>query len=92
MFTALTILKCWTFYYTCLKVSQKQVFFNDQLLSKYLTKIREIKGGMRHKALSFTPEEVTLMKNQSNLFSRNFCEGKVFYNWPWVNPLTVSPS
>lgn len=58
----LTILKCWIFNCTCLKVSQKQVFLNDQLLSKCLTKIRGIKGGIRHQVLSFTPKEVARWK------------------------------
>lgn len=87
-----TVLESWIFYCTWLKVSQKQVFSNDQPLFKCLTKTRKIKGGRRLPVLPFTLKEVTPDKYLSNLFSRNLYERKGFLNSPYVSPLRVSPS
>lgn len=54
-----TVSESWIFYRTCLKASQKQVFFNDLPLFKCLTKFRKIKGGRRLPVLPFTLKEVT---------------------------------
>lgn len=80
-----TVLENWIFYSTCLKVSQKQVFFNDQPLFKCLTKIRKSKGGGDFQSYHLQPSTlkgVTPDKYLSNLFLRKLYEGKGFLNSP----------
>ena len=71
------VLESWIFYRTCLKVSEKQVFFNHQLLFRCLTKTRKIKSG-RLPFLSFPLKEVTPHKYLSNFFLRNSVKESFF--------------